>query len=121
MMVGKHGKKYPKVLLCVDGEQQGVMVHHLVAAAFLGPRPEGALVLHKNDIKADCRVRNLRYGTHADNMADRKRNGDHRRVLTRKQRDRVRRRRAAGETGAALAREYEISEQYVCDIHKGRR
>ncbi|AIC71938.1 NUMOD4 motif [Mycobacteroides abscessus] len=38
--------RYPRVDL--DGKQT-VKVHHLVAAAFLGPRPEGALVLHRDD------------------------------------------------------------------------
>ena len=50
-------------------------VHVLVAEAFLGPRPEGAHILHWNDDGSDNRVSNLRYGTASENMHDRTRNG----------------------------------------------
>lgn len=53
-------------------------VHHLVAKAFLGERPEGLLVLHKDDDKFNNEVGNLYYGTHAQNAADAVRNGKHR-------------------------------------------
>jgi hypothetical protein len=44
--------------------------HTMVALAFFGPRPEGQYVLHKNDIKTDNGVENLRYGTPKENQAD---------------------------------------------------
>lgn len=43
------------------------------------------------------------------------------RALTPGQADTIRRRRAAGESGRALAAEFGISEQLVCDIFNGRR
>lgn len=46
-------------------------VHHLVAEAFLGPRPEGAMVLHLNDNGFDNRLANLRYGDRDENELDR--------------------------------------------------
>ena len=65
--------------LCVDlwKENQGSRenVHVLVAAAFIGPRPDGMFVCHYNDVKTDNRVENLRYATPADNEADKRRNG----------------------------------------------
>lgn len=51
-------------------------VHALVAEAFLGPRPDGSEVLHRNDDPSDNRVENLRYGTHAENMRDCVTNGN---------------------------------------------
>jgi hypothetical protein len=50
-------------------------VHTLVAEAFLGPRPNGLDVRHKNDIKTDCRAGNLEYGTRSQNMKDAVKNG----------------------------------------------
>lgn len=45
-------------------------VHHLVAEAFLGQRPEGAEVRHYNNDSHDNRLENLRYGTAVENVAD---------------------------------------------------
>ncbi len=52
------------------------LVHRLVCRAIHGPAPAGkSLVLHYNDIKADNRADNLRWGNASENMADAKRNG----------------------------------------------
>jgi NUMOD4 motif/HNH endonuclease len=50
-------------------------VHILVARAFLGEPPEGMETCHEDDVKANCKLSNLRYDTRQGNMADRKRNG----------------------------------------------
>lgn len=52
-------------------------VHQIVAEAFLGPRPEGCVCRHLNDIKKDNRRENLAWGTPADNLADAIRNRVH--------------------------------------------
>lgn len=43
-------------------------VHQLVALAFLGPRPEGSVVMHLNHKPGDNRPANLRYGTTSENI-----------------------------------------------------
>lgn len=43
-------------------------VHVLVAATFIGPKPDGMQVNHKNGIKSDNRVCNLEYVTRSDNV-----------------------------------------------------
>ena len=50
-------------------------VHHLVALTFIGPKPEGYMVLHRDDDRSNNSVNNLYYGTPADNAADRVANG----------------------------------------------
>ena len=50
-------------------------VHHLVAAAFLGPRPKGMWVLHGPNGNKDNSVQNLYYGTPAQNIQDKWRDG----------------------------------------------
>lgn len=46
-----------------------VYVHSLVAAAFLGPRPEGYEVNHKDGDKTNNCVANLEYVTQSENIA----------------------------------------------------
>lgn len=56
---------YPQVHLCRGGRQQTCKVHTLVAAAFVGPRPPGLEVCHRNGKLTDNRATNLEYGTHS--------------------------------------------------------
>lgn len=62
-------------------EGKCIEVHRLVAAAFLGPRPDGLEVCHWDDNPRNNHVSNLRYGTFSDNMRDRVRNGIHPQVV----------------------------------------
>ena len=45
-------------------------IHVLVCVAWHGPRPEGMLALHRNDMKTDNRPENLYWGTPKQNTAD---------------------------------------------------
>lgn len=57
------------------GKRHSHEVHRLVAAAFLGPLPEGMCTRHLNSDLNDNRVSNLSYGTYSDNNLDTIRNG----------------------------------------------
>lgn len=60
---------YVDTLLTVEkGVRRRVSVHPLIAAAFIGPRPEGMTVNHKNGDRADNRVSNLEYATAKENV-----------------------------------------------------
>lgn len=63
-------RKYLCVRIPVNGKYKRVFVHREVALAFLGPRPEGALIRHLNGNKLDNRLTNLAYGTQADTRRD---------------------------------------------------
>ncbi len=43
-------------------------VHQIVAKVFIGPKPKGLEVMHKDETKDNNRVTNLKYGTHSENL-----------------------------------------------------
>lgn len=67
-LVGQGG--YPAVGLHRDGHVERWYVHHLVLAAFVGPRPNKYHTRHLNGNSQDNRLINLRYGTAVENAAD---------------------------------------------------
>lgn len=71
------GTDYPAVNLMLNGESTMRTVHSLVAEAFIGPRPEGHEVRHRNGKKPDCRASNLRYATRKRNHRDKLLHGTH--------------------------------------------
>jgi hypothetical protein len=64
LIAGANLDGYPMAQL--EGKRFGV--HVLVAAAFIGPRPEGMQVNHKNGVKTDNRPPNLEYVTASENV-----------------------------------------------------
>lgn len=50
------------VVLYVNRESKTFRVHTVVAEAFIGPRPEGKGVRHRDNDQANCRLANLYYG-----------------------------------------------------------
>ena len=59
------------------GGRKPVKVHWLVAAAFLGPRPDGLVIRHLDGNCANNRAGNLVYGTPEENIADSVRHRTH--------------------------------------------
>ncbi len=69
---------YLRVVLSAGNRKKAAKVHRLVAAAFIGPAPVGAYVLHTDGSRTNNCVSNLRYGTARDNQADAVRHGTYR-------------------------------------------
>lgn len=63
-LAGKSG--YYQFAASENGLQRRITVQAAVLAAFVGPPPEGAIVLHLNGNPRDNRLVNLRYGTRAE-------------------------------------------------------
>jgi hypothetical protein len=64
-----HHGTYRRVSLKRPGRKKKCHgIHQLVAAAFIGPCPEGKLINHKNGDPADNRPKNLEYVTQLENM-----------------------------------------------------
>ena len=61
---------YARVKLCHLPNQGLFLVHRLVALAFIGPPPDGMTeAMHLDNNPSNNTPENLKWGTHADNMA----------------------------------------------------
>lgn len=69
---GSHG--YLKLNLAMGKSK---LLHAVVAEAFIGPRPAGMDVCHRDDNRLNPRLENLEYGTRAKNIQDTVRRGTH--------------------------------------------
>jgi len=61
------GNGYLRVDIC----NKLILIHHLVAYAFIGERPKGLQIDHIDRCKTNNRVDNLRYCTKTENMRNR--------------------------------------------------
>ena len=66
---------YLRVKLCADGHQQKHSVHRLVAAAFIGPCPDGMEMNHCDCDKTNNTICNIEYVTKSENTLHAYRNG----------------------------------------------
>ena len=121
------GHPYLKVGLTRDCMTRSPKVHILVARAFLGPCREGFEVCHGPGGPQDNRLANLSYGTHVKNMADQRRDGTliaGVRAAGAMLDDEIVRecrvRAGAGETSAALAREFGVSRKTMWAVVAGK-
>lgn len=71
--VGGRARNYRRVRLHTPSRH--AYVHHLVAEAFIGPRPAGLKVCHRDDNGFNNRADNIYYGTRDENEMDRWING----------------------------------------------
>lgn len=71
---GPQGKYYLTVALTNGAHGK---IHVLVAAAFIGPRPDGAQVCHNDGDRFNNQASNLRYATPSENNHDIVRHGRH--------------------------------------------
>ncbi|MEU1293020.1 HNH endonuclease [Streptomyces sp. NPDC005840] len=116
----------------VDGRTRSVRTHRHSWELANGPIPEGKHVLHRCDTPLCVRPEHLFLGDALMNAQDKVAKGRLRRgdakgeanghaKLTETDVRAIRTRVAAGESQAALAREFRVTAQSVCDIVKRRR
>lgn len=95
-------------------------VHHLVAEAFVGPRPPGLVAKHVDGQHLNNRPGNIEYGTQASNVEDRYRHAGRGKVLTEEAVRDIRLLLSSGWTKAALSRRYAVPRTSVQGIASGR-
>lgn len=110
-----------------DGNRALRYLHHLVAEAFIGPRPVGYQVAHGDGDPKNASLANLRYATPTENAADKKRHGTHRfrethpqAKLTESQVADIRARLSRGEKQQSIADLHGVSRNCVSSIAIGK-
>lgn len=113
-------RRDPHLYVVLRHGAPGSPVHQLVAAAFLGPCPDDCEIRHLDGDATNNRVENLRYGSRTENILDVYRQGRAWRKLTLDEIREIYVRAHNGETGSALAREYDVAPCTVSAIKVGR-
>jgi hypothetical protein len=129
-VVGRHGeirtfpiKGYLSFNVMMGKRRKSLRVHREVMRAFVGDRP-GLEVRHLNGDPLDCRLENLCYGTRIENEADKLMHGTSldgsRNHQAKINEDQVQEIRSPPLPGAALARQFNVSQTTVSNIRLGR-
>ncbi len=111
---GKTLRGYAQVNLKKPGFNRVVMISHLVAEAFLGPRPHGQIVRHGPAGRQNDHASNLSYGTYRENNGpDKRRDGTaqigEKNPMSKLTEDAVRFIRESSDSTRALADRYRVS------------
>lgn len=113
---------YDQIHLWWHGKAWHVHVHRLVAFHFIGPRPTGHVINHKDGNRLNNKASNLEYVTHSQNMRHAKQMGlmKHKRrpdKMTWTKAERLRRDYKSKKfTQRDLADKYDISQRQVWNI-----
>lgn len=118
---------YRTVALRAGDDHRSFKVHALVLSAFVGPRPEGAVTRHLDGDRGNNVLANLRWGTHAENAADRRRHGTEAEgernfgaKLTEGDVHEIRRLAATGDwSTTALGRRFSVTGVQICRVMTG--
>lgn len=101
--------------------QTWVMVHRLVAAAFLGPCPAGCVVNHRDSDTHNNRVENLEYISQRENIAHALKAGRFGRCsLTEDQVREARSLRASGVLQREIAARFGVTKGAICKLLSGK-
>lgn len=114
----KHG--HVNVGLWSGGNRINRKVHALVALAFLGTRPEGALIRHLDGNPLNNTVENLAYGSRSENMRDVYRIGNALKKLTADDVLKIRALLEKGHKQQDIAYCFNVSPAMISAIHRGR-
>lgn len=109
-----------QVTLCMHGKTRRFQVHTLVLTAFVGPCPEGMECLHDDNDYTNNKPGNLKWGTHLENMRDKRRHGTQNEGSNHGQakltEDQVRAIRADTRVMRTIAKDYGVSQVAVVFI-----
>jgi hypothetical protein len=117
---------YCRVVLSKGGVKKRFFVHQLMLRTYVGPKPEGTEPRHRNGVRTDNRLRNLAYGTHQENIDDRKRHGNWKQFgetayqakLTNEQVREIK--QLASLSGVELSRLFNVSQAIISHIRSGK-
>lgn len=120
--------QYTQITLTLNGELHHILVHQLVAESFIGPRPTGADVNHRDGNRKNNCVENLEYVSRSENLLHashvlRSTSGENgaSAKLTDAQVKEIRTRVSAGEKQSVLADEFGMSRSSINEIVRFKR
>lgn len=102
------------------GKNKDFYIHRMVLEAFIGPCPEGHEADHRNGIRSDNRISNLRWLSRAQNLARRKNRFGESHPRARLSSEDVRRIRLASGSQSQIAAQFGVSREHVRDIRLGK-
>lgn len=111
---------YPQVTLYHLGKRKNLMVHKLVANAFLSNPNNYRVINHKNGNKCDNRIENLERCTSIYNNRHAFKTGIRTKKLIVKEVIEIKQRLKKGETHISIAKDYNISRVTVTNISTGK-
>lgn len=115
---------YSKLHISVGGKKETVLVHRMVLLAFDRAPKDGELGLHRNGDPSDNSPLNLYWGTHQQNMIDRKRHGNYAvgdaHPMAKLSAEQALEIKTSKESGVLIARRIGISQQVVSNIRVGK-
>ena len=115
-------KGYLHVHLCDGhGKVKTERIHNLVARKFIGERPKGNVVRHRDSNPSNNHISNLSYGTYLENENDKIQNGTWNTrnggaKITPTQVEEIREKASKGEPQKDLALEYKVSRPTITRI-----
>ena len=122
MCVGSNGYYYVGLRKSAKANKASYLpVHHLVALTYLGERPVGAVICHKDGDKLNCSVNNLRYDSRRENSLDVYRCGETCGKLTPEQVRIIKTRLIAGDMQKNIAKDFCVSQAAISTIKTGVR
>lgn len=117
----KMKRGYLEVSISSSGRRTHRTIHTLVAEVFLGPRPEGFDVAHRDGDRSHNTVNNLFYATREDNLhstysyGGKQANGK----LSLADVDEIRRRLASGDKPTDIAHDFNVNSAAIYHIKNG--
>jgi hypothetical protein len=123
--IAKRG--YRTVALMRNGERSTRYVHHLVAEAFVGPRPDGMDCAHLDGTRTNNVPSNLRWVTRKENLSHRVTHGtmnygaaNGSAKLTADDALVIRRLASTGTRQRVIARKYGVCQQAISNVVRGK-
>lgn len=115
---------YLRVQLSVNKKRSFIGVHRLVLLAFSGGAEDGQVGRHLNGNTLDNRPENLAWGSHLDNMADRKAHGNYQQgeghPMAKLKEGDVLQIRNSTESGVALSKKYRVGTSHISRIKRNQ-
>lgn len=120
-----NNKGYIRLCLMSKGKTINVYAHTIVLESFVGPCPPGMQCRHLDGNGSNNHIKNIRWGTPLENIADRGRHGNHprgeRNGSAKLDRAIVAEIRSSPETGIAIAARLSIHRDTVYRIRRRER